>query len=183
MAVKIVKLKNGEARIDYYKVKDQRTFRFETLKTLLGNNNLIIKVDTNMIKSEGRHLDICKNYEGALRDRNISYEVIPTEKTNQKKILGITYKKDEEKAYMILFEIHTEDLTEEFFNKYLANTDLDIGINPSKSFEELYKEIQKGYFSSFVGSGYFEAYIYDSNYIGSMRLSKEINLQGLNQKR
>jgi hypothetical protein len=182
MGYKIVKLKNGEARIDYYKVKDQRAFRYETLKKLLGDHELIIKVDTNMIKSDERHLDISRYYERGLKERNIPYEVIPTEKTNHKKILGITYKKDDEKAYLILFNIYSKDLTEDFFNEYLANTDLDIGIAPSQSFEELYRELQKGYFSSFVNSGYFGSYIYDSNYIGSMRLSKEIDLQGLNNK-
>lgn len=185
MAYKIVKLKNGEARIDYYKEKDQRTFRYETLKQLLGDSELIIKIDTNMTKSdvEKRHLDICRYYESGFKDKNIAYEVIPTEKTNHKKILGITYKKDEEKAYLVLFTINAKDITQEFFNNYLSNTDLDIGINPSQSFEELYKELQRGYFSSFTNSGYFGAYIYDSNYIGSMRISKEIDLHGLNHKR
>lgn len=183
MKYKIVKLKNGEARIDYYKVKEQSEFRFETLKKLLGDNELIIKIDTNMVKTDLRHLDISRNYEAYLKEKNIPYEVIPTEKTNQKKILGITYKKDDEKAYMIIFAINSKDITEDFFNQYLSNADLDIGINPSQSFELLYKELQKGYFASFVNSGYFEAYIYDSNYIGSMRLSKEIDLQGFDNKR
>ena len=75
---------------------------------------------------------------------------------------------------MILFKINGNDLSKELFNKYLANCDLDIGLEPVKSFEEIYKDLQKGYVCSFFDSGFFQANIYDSNLIGTMRLSKEL---------
>lgn len=166
--------KSGDLRIDYYKITDRKTFRYETLGKLLLDKEIVIRVDTNLVESEKTDMEFSKELEQGLIENNINYEVIPSEKTKTKKIFGIRLKSSRENAYNIIFKVEWNLITKEFFNKYLAKCDLDIGITPIKAFDEINKDIQKGYLTSFFDSGCFEANIYDSNYIGTMRLSNNL---------
>ncbi|PKM93884.1 MAG: hypothetical protein CVU84_13320 [Firmicutes bacterium HGW-Firmicutes-1] len=177
MKYKVIKdKKNGETRIDYFKVANKNTFRWDALKKLMCEKEMMIRIDTNLVNSEAKDIDISKSFEEYFEMHNIPYQVLPTEKNKFKKILGINLKMTRENAYIILFHIKEEDMTNDFFKQYLENCDLDIGITPKRSFEEIYKELQKGYFTSFFGCEYFEEAIYDSNYIGSMRISPGIEV-------
>ncbi|PKM51170.1 MAG: hypothetical protein CVV02_08470 [Firmicutes bacterium HGW-Firmicutes-7] len=179
MKYKVIKdKKSGDTRIDYFKVPDRKTFRYNTLKKLLQGKDLIIRIDTNLVKTEAKDIDISKMFEEYFEANNISHEVLPTESNKNKKILGISLKANHGNAYIILFSIKEQDMTEEFFDQYLDNCDLEIGISPNKSVEDIYKEMKKGYLTCFFGSEYFEGVIYDSNFVESMRVSKgiEVNL-------
>ena len=176
--------KTGETRIDYYKIKDKRSFRYDLLKKVLYDQQLFIVIDTNLLAEKGRNIDKAKYFEGYFIENKIPYEIIPTENTQHKKIMGFSLKKEVESAYLILFQISVEDYTEDFFEKYLDKCDALYGINPNRSFDEICKDRQRGYITDFFPSEDFEYTLYDSNFIGSMRMRKGLytpdllNLEG-----
>lgn len=177
MKFKIVKdKKSGDSRIDYYRLSDKPSFRYDTLERILSNKEIVLRVDTNLIESTKTDIEKSKELEQGLIDNNFPYEIIPTEKSRNKKIFGIKLKSERENAYNIIFKGNWALITREFFNEYLANTDLDIGVLPIKPFDEIYRDMQKGYLVTFFDSGYFEAAIYDSNFIGTMRISKNLEI-------
>lgn len=165
--------KKGETRIEYYKLKEYNEFRFDTLNKILGDNySLVFSIDTNLIKSDKDQQSQAKKFEAYFNENKIAYEVFPVPSTKERKIFGIIVKKSSEKAFNIVFPLKASDITMDFFESYLYNCDLLIGINPKKTFEELCKDIQKGYFTSFFDKEYFENTYYDSNYIKSIRITK-----------
>lgn len=167
--------KSGDTRIDYYRVKDKDTFRFETLKKLLTNEELIISIDTNLVQSNEQQKDIAMNLESHLKDSNLRYEVQSIANTKEKKIFGIPMKTGDKKAFNVLICLNVKDITKDFFDQYFLNSDVLIGIQPKKSFEEICSDLQKGYMTSFFEKEYFEFTIYDSNIISSMRINKSID--------
>ncbi len=166
--------KNGETRIDYYKVNDKNAFRLDTLKKLLTLEPLILSIDTNLVQSSEKHKDIAQGYEIRLKESNLRYEVIPIPNTKEKKVLGIPMKTSEERAFNILISMQAQDITKDFFDQYLLNSDVLIGIGPKKSFEEICKDLQMGYMTTFFDRDYFEFTLYDSSFICSMRITKQV---------
>lgn len=167
--------KSGETRIDYYKVAERDVFRYETLKRLINNEDIVISIDTNLMKSQESHQNIAMAFEEKLKADHIQYEVFPITNTREKKILGIPMMKSSgEKAFSILINLNGQDIKKDFFDKYFLSTDVLIGIQPKKSFEEICKDVQKGYMTSFFDKSYFEWVLYDSDYISSIRITKSI---------
>ncbi|MBC7960711.1 MAG: hypothetical protein H7X94_12655 [Vallitaleaceae bacterium] len=175
MKYKVVRdKKRGETRIDYFRVIDRNAFRYETLKKLIEAQDLIISIDTNLVKSEQKHQTIAMAVETILKENNIYYEMLPVENVKQKKVLGFPVKTKDEKAFNILFSLKAQDLTKALFDQAFHDSDVLIGINPKKSFEEIFKDLQKGYFTTFFDPNYFEFAVYDSNYISAIRINKVI---------
>lgn len=166
--------KTGETRIDYYKVDDKLSFRYEILRKLLSNKQLFVLVDTNLIIQKEKHMDAARFFEGYLTENKIPYEILPTENNQKKKIMGIPLKKDVENAYLILFLLSGENYTEDFFKEFLGKCDAFYGINPNRPFDEICKDKQKGYITDFFYSEDFEQALYDSNFISTMRLRKGV---------
>lgn len=166
--------KSGETRIDYYKVIDKETFRFETLKRLLTEEDLILSLDTNLVKSNDKQRDIAMGLENHLKEDNFLYQVLAIPNTKEKKIFGIPMKSGEENAYNILVSLSAQDITKDFFDQYIKGNDVLMGIQPKKSFEEIYQDLQKGYMTSFFNKAYFEYTLYDSIFISSLRINKTI---------
>lgn len=168
--------KTGETRIDYYKVKDNNNFRYNTLKEILINeDSLTISINTNQVHKDEDSIALSKSYEKHFLDENIPYAVIPTECVRQKKVFGFTIGKEKHSEFVIVFHLEKAQFTEEFFKHYLAMCDITIGIKPIKTFEETVSDLRKGYIDTIFNMKYFEDAIYDSIFIHCMRISYDVS--------
>lgn len=168
--------KTGETKIDYYKVKDKRDFRYNTLKEILRNEeSFTISINTNQVQKDKDSITFCKSFEKYLLDESIPYDIINTECTRQKKIFGIRVGKEKHSEFIIIFHLKHAQFTEELFKHYLSMCDITVGIKPIKPFEETVSDMQKGYIDTIFNRNYFEEAIYDSIFITYMRISYDVS--------
>lgn len=161
--------KVNEVRIEYFKVEDKTPFRYKILKDLLANDELVLWIDTNLNSGKEQAIQYVKRMETYLAQHHIALEIVPVQSTKDKKIFGIPIKKSDERAFVLLFPIKGEDLTEEFFEMFLAEGDVMFGIRPKVTYEEIVKDVKQGFIKGCFEKDYFEDALYDSVLISAMR--------------
>lgn len=177
MKVKIRKDKqSGETRLEYYKIADKASFRFETLKKILnGISDIIIMVDTN----QRTHSIPIEDIERFLEQSNIEYSKIPME-ANKTNFFGLPIdlsfkKKTKSKEYLIILHISFEQFTRDLFDSILYNYDFAVGIGSKKPFDEICESLRADAAGVLFNRSYFEESIYDSVLCTCLRCSFDIS--------
>lgn len=174
-----VKLNKRENKftIDYSKVHDRNTARFDLLKQINGSHELFIMVNTaidmsqSMPRSANRlNLVTDHGYKAAedfLKGSGYEYCLKKTQKEFGKSLMGFSTGKTELRtvAFMAV-ALGKGQLRQDFFETLGCSHDLLIGIDPVRSAGTLLEEFESGKFDSIDQDGNFAYTMIDSQWLG-----------------
>jgi hypothetical protein len=157
--------------VEYYKIPDKKTFRFELLKKIIGNEeDVTIILDTNQQTEKKSGAEI----EDLLKRFNISYLIKSTE-PNELTILGLFIRRKKKKfEKLFILQISPVEFTRELFDACLGNFDIAIGLGKIKSLGEICDSLFLDYDEVLFNRAFFRESIYDSILCASLRCSFDI---------
>lgn len=187
MKAKVVKNKRtGETRIEYYRVKNKNSFRYNLLKNIFTDTNLKISAiidtnqfvpdaDTNSQITEDKPFDYI---EDILKENGIAYRHFKTE-TNSTKFFGISTdiikkkRKKSERIYVI--KLNNINFTNQLFSSLFSCYDTGYGIAASINIDELTEALKtEGFNDVLYSESFFVKSIYDSVVCSSLRSSFDV---------
>jgi hypothetical protein len=167
----------GEIIVNYYKVRDAHSFRYNLLKNVLSETkgNITLMVDTNQRIEDRTKEEI----EAVLRDKNIKYVTYFTN-SNDTKFFGINIeklgkKKKNDSESVFLLDIVNENLTQGLFSDFLSSYDIAIGIDRNKDFNQICESGRFGIGEMLFKKEYFNDSIYDSVLCTTIRSTIDIS--------
>lgn len=167
--------KVGDYRVEYFKLKDKDTFRFETLRSIVSDHTIHVGLETNLLSSNESSESYVQALEDYFTQNNLPFWCNPVASTKKRMLFGITLKGGDEMAYVCFCELTKAQLTEDFYNRFLKNQDIIVGIAPKKSFDEMSLKLRRKYESTFPQTVDYEAFYYDSSIFSVARSSIDLN--------
>jgi hypothetical protein len=174
-----IKLNKRESKftIDYSKVHDKNTARFDVLKQLNACHELFIMVNTAIdmgqsIPRGGQRLNLATDQgyqeaESFLEGSGYDYCLKKTKKEFSKSLMGFSTGKTELRTIALLaVALGKGQLRQDFFDTLGCSHDLMIGISPTKPASTLLEEFECGKFDSTEQSGNFAYTLIDSQWLG-----------------
>ena len=163
--------------IDYHKLVDPVPFRYKTIKDLNHNNDLAFLIETHLGSiTKPDQLTYTKIAEGLFAKHKLRYQVRPLEVANSKNIFGMFPSgKKTVTHFALTFIVPSKAFTQEMFNDFLCEYDVQIGYKMLKSQDTFFDDLQKGYISDVFNPEYFEESFYDSRVFDKFLATEDIS--------
>ncbi len=163
--------KKGQMTAEYHVVIDKHQFRLSLLKRVLAGvpGEKVLMVDTNQRVAAVSTDEVVE----ALPRAGYGVLVLPVA-ANPQTIFGFSYsKKNKLTEQLILVSLADGDVPDDNILSLLLAYDIAVGIEPSKTLQELGNMLCVG--SPLFGSGLFKQDVYDSIVCGTVRSSFDIS--------
>lgn len=187
MKAKVVKNKRtGETRVEYYRVKNKDSFRYNLINNIfkdtdlqitaiIDTNQLVTDTDANSENTKDKPFDYI---EGILKENGIVYRHFKTE-TNTTKFFGISTdiikkkRKKSERIYVI--NINSINFTNRLFYSLFSCYDTGYGLAANTDIDELIEALEtEGFNDVLYSESFFAQSIYDSVVCSCLRSSFDI---------
>ncbi|MFH2113188.1 MAG: hypothetical protein ABIJ86_01610 [Spirochaetota bacterium] len=169
--------KEGKFTIDYAKVRDRNTVRFELLRQINVSHELYVMVNTAIDMSQSiprsahlLNLTTDQGYQEAeafLKGSGYDYCLKKTKKEFSKSLMGFSTGRTELRPVALMaVALGKGQLRQDFFDTLGCSHDLLIGIDPVRPPGTLLDEFENGKFDSIDQSGNFAFTMFDSQWLG-----------------
>lgn len=163
---------SGEMTVEYFRVSDKYTFRFELLRRILQNEtDITIILDTNSQAQKRSDAQI----EETLARLNLQYITKPLE-ANPTAFFGVFIRSKTKKIYkkLIVLSVSPEQFTRELFDSLLSGFDIAIGLGKQRPIEEIAEYLKLDVDEVLFHRTYFRQSVYDSIICTCLRSSFDI---------
>lgn len=169
--------RDGKFTIDYAKVHDRNTVRFDLLKQINVSHELFIMVNTAIdmgqsIPRSAHLLNLATDHgyqeaEAFLKGSGYDYCLKKTKKEFSKSLMGFSTGRTELRSVALMaVAVGKAQFRQDFFDTLGCSHDLMIGIDPAKPTRTLIEEFEGGKFDSIDQSGNFAFTMIDSQWLG-----------------